>query len=109
MLHRQSGDRHADTATEAGGDPATEALRDQAKRKTQLRLIQEFVANPSFIDLSLPPLDVSASAADVEARRRNLAYKAELLEALGKVLSDQLTMLLRVKDGQAGTDPDQGG
>lgn len=85
----------ADAAARTDADFAA-MVEDQKLRRERLRHVQEFLSSPAFLDLRDAPVTVSDPPGDLQARRRDLAYRITVLEAVLALLIEEQDMLERV-------------
>ena len=124
MARGQGGSDGGGAAKDAGSDLSGKMVKslattliDQKKRTERLAHLQEFLSNPSFVDLKEQPLITSSGLDELKARRAETQYRVDVTESLLALMLDELTMLDRaIKDhGKApapqtsapDTDPDQ--
>jgi hypothetical protein len=65
------------------------------ERRKQLQLLQEFLRNPSVIDLKDDVIPTSSSRAEIEQRKKELQYRIDILKALLEVTEGELELLSR--------------
>ena len=65
------------------------------ERRKQLQLLQEFLRNPSVVNLKDDVIPTLSSRAEIEQRKKELQYRIDILKALLEVTQDELELLSR--------------
>lgn len=84
-----------DDSTPSGGMSFQDLMHQQEERQQQLRYVQEFLNNPMLIELGDSPVSTSSTKEEIEARRRDLTYRVDVLGALMAIFMDELDVLDR--------------
>ncbi len=70
-------------------------------RKRQLQYVREFFNTPLLMDLRSAPITTGSDPAEVEQRKKDLAYRIEVLDALRTLMADELAEIERIgKSGE---------
>lgn len=101
---------HRPAAPDQAPEPATaaatakvvaDALRDQKQRQERLRHVQEFMTSPVFIDMTRQPITVADGPEALAERKRDLAYRINVVESVLALLIEELDTLDRVTSAPA--------
>ncbi|QFT64325.1 hypothetical protein SAMN05421853_102433 [Roseivivax halotolerans] len=78
----------------------SDVLRAQKEKQERLRHVQEFVTTPTFLDFAQMSVEVSDDPEQLEARRRDITYRIEILRSVLGLLEDELEAMDRVSSVQ---------
>jgi hypothetical protein len=85
---------------------ASQLTKKLGERAVQLRDFQDFLQNPSLLDLHGKELDTSSTADEIEARKGEIRYRIQIMRSMLAVLTDELSELEQARpQASAGETP----